>query len=114
MARERKSLMGNVSGTALLIEQCPKISVFEVVQEAKEQLLPTIARNIANVAGYEIEFTTSRLAHGGERLWFKCPQCDGRKGVLYSNPLNGSVGCKDCLGLEYKSRRYRNMVENTI
>ena len=106
--------MGNVSGATLLIEQCPKISVFEIVQEAKEQLLPAIASNIASVNGYEIEFTTSKLAHGGERLWFKCPQCEGRKGVLYSNALNGSVGCKACLGLEYRSRRYKDMVENMI
>ena len=112
--KERKSLMRNLSGTTLLIEQCQKITIFEVTKRAKEQLLPTLMKNIATTEGFNVDFTTSRLFHGGERLWFKCPICSKRVAIVYKSPLNSLIGCRSCLGLEYKSRRYKGMVENTI
>ncbi len=106
--------MGNYSGRATLVEECPKIQVSKVLQVAKQQLLPVLMENITEVDGYPVELTTSKLAHGGERIWFKCPLCKARSGVLYKKPLDGTVGCRSCLGLEYRSRRYRGMVEDTI
>jgi hypothetical protein len=106
--------MGNYSGKTVLVEECPKIEVSDVLQEAKQQLLPVIMQNVAEISGYPVEFTTSKLAHGGERIWFKCPLCKARSGVLYKKPLDGTVGCRSCLELEYRSRRYRGMIENNL
>ena len=106
--------MGNYSGNSILVDNCPKIQISDVVADAKKELLPVIMKHITVINGYPVSFTTSKLAHGGERIWFKCPLCSKRIGVVYKSPLNELVGCRDCLGLEYRSRRYKGMVENMI
>jgi hypothetical protein len=47
-------------------------------------------------------------------LWFKCPLCGSRVGVLFRHPAANTVGCRRCLKLEYRKRRYKGMVENTL
>ena len=56
----------------------------------------------------------SKTAFGGIRYWFKCPVCEMRIGVLFIHPLNRKVGCKKCLNLDYRSRRYKGMIENSV
>lgn len=106
--------MGNVSGRKILVEQCPKIELTEILSEARKRLIPAMMEHLAYVDGFPVEFTTSELSHGGRRMWFKCSFCGSRSGVLYKHPLDGRVGCRNCLQLEYRSRRYKGMLENDI
>ena len=41
--------MGNYSGRATLVEECPKIQVSKVLQVAKQQLLPVLMENITGM-----------------------------------------------------------------
>lgn len=60
------------------------------------------------VRGVCIELTRTKCHFGGERVWFLCPRCEGRIGVLYP------VVCRCCMKLSYQSehesvldRKYR-------
>ncbi|MBI2414374.1 hypothetical protein HYV31_00810 [candidate division WWE3 bacterium] len=106
--------MGNYSGNKILVDACPKITLKGVFDVAKDQLLTELMKRTANVAGFDVEFSSSSLAHGGKRLWFKCPICSSRAGVLYKHFLTQQVGCRTCLNLDYKSRRYKGMTENSV
>ena len=51
---------------------------------------------------------------GGQRPWFKCPDCRERVGVLFFDKENRNFACRQCLKLVYESqcegdttRRYR-------
>jgi hypothetical protein len=32
-------------------------------------------------------------------------------GILYVHPITHAVGCRTCLGLEYRKRRFKGMAE---
>ncbi len=49
-----------------------------------------------------IEFSTTRLASGGERLWLTCPGCSTRRDKLFA-PLLGRFKCRVCYRLTYRS-----------
>jgi hypothetical protein len=50
---------------------------------------------------YEIELEATKCNFGGERYWFKCPECNKRAGVLYGGTI---FKCRTCHGLVHKSR----------
>ena len=50
---------------------------------------------------YEIELETTKCNFGGERYWFKCPECNKRACVLYGGTI---FKCRSCHGLVHKSR----------
>jgi hypothetical protein len=50
---------------------------------------------------YEIELDTTKCNFGGERYWFKCPECNKRACVLYGGTI---FKCRSCHGLVHKSR----------
>ena len=41
--------------------------------------------------------------YGGNRLWFECPKCSRRAGVLYLD--KDAFHCRTCLGLGYRTQR---------
>lgn len=47
--------------------------------------------------GRPIDFTTTQCHFGGYRLWFICPRCGRRCGILYPEV------CRLCRGLRYAS-----------
>lgn len=100
------------SGTPLLVEACQKISISSYIREANRKLKEALLTAELQVASKSIELTLSKTALGGIRYWFKCPLCSARAGILFAHPLTGEIGCRKCLGLEYKSRRYKGMVES--
>jgi hypothetical protein len=61
-------------------------------------------------AGTPLSFTTSQSTYG-LRYWLKCPSCAKRAGNLYVHPITAIVGCRTCLGLEYRKRRFKGMAE---
>lgn len=50
---------------------------------------------------YEVELETTKCNFGGERYWFKCPECSKRACVLYGGTI---FKCRSCHGLVHKSR----------
>jgi hypothetical protein len=69
---------------------------------------------MANIGNQSISLTVSKTRFNGLRYWFSCPMCQRRVGVLYVHPLTSEVGCRHCLKLDYRSRRYKGMIENNL
>lgn len=40
---------------------------------------------------------------GGERSWFKCPQCGGRCAKVFFNKRSGHYACRQCVVITYYS-----------
>jgi hypothetical protein len=61
-----------------------------------------------------IELQSTRPNYGGERYWFLCPTCRGRRTKLYLAKEAGAFACRTCLGLMYRSQyrdpRYRALL----
>lgn len=53
-----------------------------------------------------VGLTTTKCYFGGERVWFLCPACSRRIGVLYRPPLKPVFLCRHCHDLTYELRRY--------
>jgi len=110
-----KPTNNNNLGKKYLVEDCQNIRIDSVVRKAKKQLLNTIITGMVEIDGYDVKITSHRLHHGGERLWFVCPLCNRKVGVIYQHPIkNNLIGCRLCLDLEYRCRRFKGMVENKI
>ena len=108
-----KSLNPNNLGK-FLVEDCQKIAISCFLKKSKEKLKKILITSEIDAGGIAIELTSSNTHFGGLRYWFKCPICEKRVGTLFIHPLNQQVGCRGCLGLEYRGRRYKGMVENSI
>lgn len=105
-----KLLHLNDSGT--LVESCQSIDVNAFISDVSQRLKEELIKASLSVEGQHIKLTSSQLAHGGLRYWFQCPGCLSRSGKLYRHPVTSRVACRKCNGLEYKSRRYKGMVES--
>ncbi len=99
-----KSLTSYHLGKQILVEQCERISVSSYLRKAKEKLAATLVAAEIKASGRSIELASSKTAFGGTRLWFKCPLCSLRAGMLFEHPLTREIGCRKCLELEYRSR----------
>ena len=86
----------------------------EYLARAKRQLKETLLASEVSIFTTPISFKTSRTAFGGTRHWFACPACGRRVGVLFVHPISNAIGCRICLGLEYRKRRFKGMVEAEI
>ena len=84
----------------------------EYLTRAKGKLKEALISSELSVFDTPIGFTTSSTGFNGTRHWFACPGCSRRVGVLFVHPMNNVIGCRLCLGLEYRKRRYKGMVEN--
>lgn len=112
MTNKVKSL--NPNNLGLLVEGCQKIKISDFLKKTKAVLKEAMIKSELEVEGLNIELTTSRTGYNGVRFWFKCPLCNLRVGVLFKHPVNEAVGCRRCLKLEYRKRRYKGMLENRL
>lgn len=99
-------------GKTFLVEECQKVSITPFSKRAKEQIKATLLSSEIEMAGTRLELTTTPVHFGGTRYWFKCPLCSKRVGTVLVHPISAQTGCRACLGLEYRKRRYKGMVEN--
>lgn len=107
-----KSLTPNNLGKTFLVEECSKIRVEDFLKQYRGKLKEHVLNSELEAYGWNIALTTSKTYYNGVRLWFKCPLCGLRVGVLFRHPLNSMVGCRKCLKLEYRKRRYKGMIES--
>ena len=107
-----KTITPNNLGKKYLVEETPKIRIDDLLRRIKKDLLENILQSQIEAEGFHIILTKHNLYHGGKRLWFECPLCKTKCGVIYRHPMSNQLGCRLCLKLEYKKRRFKGMVEN--
>ncbi|HBK35025.1 hypothetical protein A2239_04390 [Candidatus Uhrbacteria bacterium RIFOXYA2_FULL_40_9] len=108
-----KTLSPNDFGS-FTADEINKIKIDEVVQSIKGELKQSLVHARLEALGVDVELTTSKTGYGGKRLWFKCPICKCRVGVLFHHPLNQLIGCRICLSIRYRKQRYKGMIESEI
>lgn len=101
----------NNLGSILLVDDCQKVAVSDLLRDYKAKLKETILKSQFEMLNENVMIITSKTGNGGLRFWFMCPRCKRRVGVLLKHPLQNVLGCRTCLNLEYKSRRYKGMIE---
>ena len=104
----------NPNNLGLLVEECQKIKISDFLKKSRTELKEAMIKSELEVDGLSIELTTSRTGYNGVRFWFKCPLCGLCAGVLFRHPVNDTIGCRRCLKLEYRKRRYKGMIENRL
>jgi hypothetical protein len=101
----------NDLGKIFLVEDSQKIEVNSFLRKLKLNLKETILKSELSARGIKIELTTSKTGFGGIRYWFKCPLCDRRAGTLFTHAVSQNLGCRACLGLQYRKIRYKGMID---
>ena len=109
-----------------MVEDCEVLRVKTIYKEIKDGLKKLssgetpadLAKKIAELMSlkitvgegkdafsYNISYTTTPCHYGGSRLWFICPSCGNRAGVLYQPSYSKYYLCRDCQQLTYESRQ---------
>lgn len=101
-------------GNFLVLENCFKIKVDDLVNKAQKELKIRLLQSQMKSLGVEINFTTSRTKFNGKRVWFLCPNCGRRIGTIYKHPTEEIFGCRICLNLKYRKQRFKGMVESFV
>lgn len=101
----------NDLGKKFLVEGCQRVSISEFIGKCRGELMDTLINSEIEISGIQVELLTSKTGFGGVRYWFKCPLCGQRVGVLFKHAVLSQIGCRLCLNLEYRQRRYRGMLE---
>lgn len=104
----------NPNNLGLLVEECQKIKISDFLKKYRDGLKEALIKSDLEIQGLNIELAISRTCYNGIRFWFKCPLCQKRIGVLFKHPLNNRIGCRKCLNLEYRKRRYKGMIEERL
>jgi hypothetical protein len=106
-----KSIKPVSFGEILTVDQCKKIDISDLLREYRAQLKTTTLS--ADLMGVPLVLTSSKTRYGS-RYWFVCPNCSGRVGIVYQHPVSGVIGCRTCLKLDYRSHRFKGMIENNV
>jgi len=99
------------SGNFQTIENNQKIKIDELVRNAQKVLKKRLVEAQIEAFDASIKLISSRTRFNGERLWFECPLCEKRAGMLFKDAYQNLTGCRKCLKLMYKSQRYKGMIE---
>lgn len=108
-----KTITSIDSGKNILVEHCNSISINLFVRGVRKTLKEELLIKKSTLLNQPIELTKSKAGFNGTRYWFKCTQCKNKVGKIYVHPISKIVGCRKCLNLEYRSRRYKGMLENS-
>ncbi len=107
-----KSIPPNDFGTSFTVETCPKIKIYDLLKQCREEFKKKMISSQLKMMGINIELIGSGTKFNGTRFWFKCPVCERRIGVLFKHPVSQSIGCRLCLNIRYKKQRYKGMIES--
>jgi len=109
-----KTLNPNDFGNNFLVENCQRIKVSDFLKQYKLRLKELIFNSELELLDIKIHLTTSKTTYNGIRFWFQCPLCEVRVGILYRHPITDKMGCRTCLNLDYRKRRYKGMLEEKV
>jgi len=101
----------NNLGKKFLVEECQQLAVKDYLKKFRLKLKEEILGSVIEIARQKVELDITETGFAGTRHWFRCPICQKRAGILFVHPLSHKVGCRTCLDLEYRSRRYKGMIE---
>lgn len=101
----------NDLGKYTVVENCQKINIDDLIRRANKEIKQQILQSQIGVMGFELSLSTSRTRFNGERYWFLCPLCTCKVGTIYKHPVSQLVGCRNCLGIQYKKQRFKGMLE---
>ncbi len=104
----------NNLGKKYLVEQCQRINITDYNRQVRNQIKGLLISSQIQLEGEQVELATSQTNYKGLRYWFKCPICGNRAGVLFKHIISQILGCRVCLGLEYRCRRYKGMIESKV
>lgn len=99
-------------GNSFLVEDCQKVELKSYLRQARVKLKEALLTAEMSLLGTPVGLMTSNTGFGGTRYWFACPGCNQKVGVLFVHPVSKVVGCRKCLKLEYRKRRFKGMIEN--
>jgi len=105
-----KSLTPNNSGKKYLTNHCRKIQISDYLNRARAIIKEIIINSQLENDGVNLDLIFSKTNYNGKRYWLKCPICNR----IYQHPISQVLGCRKCLNLEYRSRRYKGMVEGDV
>lgn len=105
--------LNNYGDQERLVEACQKVDIQQVLEGYRASIKEDFRKSIFKVNEIVISLVESRTGNGGVRFWLQCPACMRRIGMLYQSP-SGAVGCRRCLKLDYRSHRYKGMVESGL
>jgi hypothetical protein len=94
-----------------LVENCRKIEIKYLLKGWQLEFKEGLLKSRLSAQGENIALCTTRTYYNGVRYWFKCPLCAKRAAILYQHPLDLKIGCRTCLKLDYRKRRYKGMIE---
>jgi hypothetical protein len=72
-----------------------KISIDDIVKNAKDKLLESLVLSELNLEGIDIKLLTSFTNWGGKRVWFSCPTCKRRCGKILQT--EEGYKCNQCI-----------------
>jgi hypothetical protein len=96
----------------VLADTCQRIEARKIVREHRKLMKHSLGESGIDINEVHISFTGSRTGNGGMRFWFSCPVCAKRVGVLYQR--SDAIGCRVCFKLDYRSHRYKGMIESNL
>lgn len=94
-----------------LVDETRQIKINDLLKEETKGLILASGIQIEDI---KINLTTTKTMFGGIRLWFLCPTCNKRVGIIYKHPLTQTLGCRICLNLDYRKHRYKGMIEGNM
>ncbi len=95
----------------MLADISQKITIDEVVSRVNEELKRQKLQAQIEVMGFDLALSTTKTCFNGIRYWFSCPICGGRARTIYKHPTSSQIGCRVCLGLQYRKQRFKGMIE---
>lgn len=101
----------NDLGEKYLVEECQRINISDFLKSHRSNLKQLVLKTELEVIGIKVLLGTSKTGFNGFRFWFICPLCLKKMGVLFIHPINHLIGCRHCLNLEYRKRRFKGMIE---
>ncbi len=101
-------------GALVTVEGCPKITIDHLLKQCRQDFKESMITSQLKIMGVNVELTASKTKFNGKRLWFKCPLCRKKIGVLFKHPISQLIGCRLCLHLRYQKQRYKGMTESSL
>jgi len=102
--------LGDFQSVATVAENLVRLDIQRFIRQANQQLKEKLISSQLEIEGISVTFSYSITRFGGKRLWFCCPNCGRRVGIIYRS-IDNRVGCKQCLGLKYRKQRFKGMME---
>jgi len=98
----------------ITVEDCERLPITACLKTFRSQMKTAFLKASLEAAGIKVGLTTTETGFGGIRHWFVCPGCGKRIGVILIHPTTRKVGCRECIGVEYRGKRFKGMLESDV